>query len=110
MANSEPQRMILELAILDIRPGSNPDFERAFAQAAPLIAASPGYISHELRRCVERAHRYVLLVEWESLEAHTVGFRQSTAYLQWKALLHHFYDPFPIVEHFVPVDFPSQER
>ena len=92
--------MILELAILNIRPGSNREYERAFAQAAPLIAASPGHISHELKRCLEAEHRYVLMVKWDSLEAHTVGFRQSAAYQQWKALLHHFYDPFPTVEHY----------
>ena len=97
--------MILEVAILDIKPGSNVEYERAFAQAAALIEASPGHIGHELKRCLEREHRYILLVQWESLEAHTVGFRQSAAYEQWKALLHHFYDPFPTVEHYVrPLD------
>jgi heme-degrading monooxygenase HmoA len=95
--------MILELAILNIRSGSNREYERAFAQAAPLIAASPGYISHELKRCLEAETRYVLMVQWESLESHTVGFRQSAAYQQWKTLLHRFYDPFPAVEHYVAV-------
>jgi heme-degrading monooxygenase HmoA len=93
--------VILELVILDIKPGSNQAYERAFAQAAPLIAASQGHVSHELKRCIETPHRYVLMVQWESLEAHTIGFRQSAAYQQWKALLHHFYDPFPVVEHYV---------
>jgi heme-degrading monooxygenase HmoA len=97
------KRVILEVAVLNLRSGTAPEFEVAFAQAAPIIAASPGYISHELRRCVEVKGRYILLVQWRRLEDHTVGFRGSPAYQQWKALLHHFYDPFPTVEHYVPV-------
>jgi heme-degrading monooxygenase HmoA len=62
-----------------------------------------GYISHELQRCLETPGKYLLLVEWRSLEDHTVGFRQSAGYLEWKRLLHHFYDPFPTVEHFETV-------
>lgn len=92
--------MIMEVAILDIGRGTCPDFEAAFREATPLIAASPGYISHELRRCVEKSNRYILLVQWETLAAHTVGFRQSAAYQRWRELLHHFYDPLPTVEHY----------
>ena len=92
--------MILEIATLDVRPGMTQAFESAFARAAPIIAAMPGYVAHELHRCIEKPSRYVLLVKWTSLEAHTVGFRGSPQYQEWKALLHHFYDPFPTVEHF----------
>jgi heme-degrading monooxygenase HmoA len=92
--------VILEVATLNIRPGSRDAFERAFSRAAPIIASSPGYISHELKRCLEVENRYVLLVKWETLEAHTVGFRGSPAYAEWRALLHGFYDPFPMVEHY----------
>lgn len=92
--------MILEVATLNVRPGSQPEFEAAFAQAAPIIASMPGYVSHQLQQCVESSSRYVLLVEWTTLEAHTVGFRGSPEYLRWKQLLHHFYDPFPTVEHY----------
>jgi heme-degrading monooxygenase HmoA len=60
----------------------------------------PGYISHELRGCLEHSTRYMLLVQWQTLEDHTVGFRGSPQYQEWKALLHHFYDPFPTVEHY----------
>ncbi len=95
--------MILEIATLDIKPNQTAAFEAAFAQAQRIICASPRYIKHSLSRCHENANRYVLLVEWQTLEAHTVGFRQSPAYLEWKALLHHFYDPFPTVEHFAKV-------
>jgi heme-degrading monooxygenase HmoA len=92
--------MVLEVAILSIRPGQTADFEAAFARAAPIIASIPGYQSHELQQCIEDPNRYILLATWETLEAHTVGFRGSPQYQDWKKLLHHFYDPFPTVEHF----------
>lgn len=95
--------MILEAAYLQVVADAELDFEQAFRVASPLIAASPGYLSHELQRCVEVPGRYLLLVRWESLEAHTVGFRGSTQYQEWKKLLHHFYDPFPVVEHFTKI-------
>src|SRR5262245_39196941 len=92
--------MILEVAILNVRSGRTEEFERAFSKASPLIASAPGYIRGELQRCVENSTRYVLLVQWDTVEAHTVGFRGSAAYDEWKKLLHHFYDPFPQVEHY----------
>lgn len=92
--------MILEVAILDVLPGSAREFEAAFRQAEPIIASMQGYLGHELRRCIEKESRYLLLVRWNQLEDHTVGFRQSSQYLEWKRLLHHFYDPFPTVEHY----------
>lgn len=92
--------MILELAILNVRPGQGAAFEEAFAQAQCIIAASAGYVSHQLQRCLEDRNKYLLLVQWNRLEDHTIGFRQSPEYQRWKALLHHFYDPFPTVEHF----------
>lgn len=95
--------MILEVAVLDVRAGEGPRFERAFEQAQSIIASMPGYQRHELRRCLEVASRYLLLVWWDSLEAHTVGFRGSPEYQRWKALLHPFYDPFPSVEHYAPL-------
>ena len=95
--------MILEVAILNVRPGREHEFEAAFAQASPIIASMPGYVSHQLQRCVETSNRYALLVNWATLEAHTVGFRGSPGYQRWKQLLHHFYDPFPTVEHYALV-------
>ena len=92
--------MILEVAVLDVKPGQTAAFETAFAKASPIIARSAGYRGHELQRCVEQPNRYLLLVKWERLEDHTVGFRQSADYQEWKRLLHHFYDPFPEVEHY----------
>jgi heme-degrading monooxygenase HmoA len=72
--------MILEVAVLDIRAGLATDFEAAFRKAVPLISSMPGYISHELQKCVENPDRYILLVRWQTLANHTVGFRQSAAY------------------------------
>lgn len=95
--------MILEVAPLQIRPGQNAAFEAAFAQAQPLIAGMPGYLSHELRRCLEREQEYLLLVHWRTLEDHERGFRGSPQYQDWKALLHHFYEPFPTVLHYAPL-------
>lgn len=96
--------MILEVAPLQIRAGQETAFEAAFKQAQAIISSMPGYLSHELQRCVERPGEYILLVRWESLEAHEVGFRQSAAYQEWKKLLHHFYDPFPVVSHYARVE------
>jgi heme-degrading monooxygenase HmoA len=97
---------VLEVATLDVVPGRAAEFEAAFARARSIIAASPGFLGVELRACVERANRYLLLVRWATLEDHTIGFRQGEHYPQWKALLHHFYDPFPEVEHYTEVRFP----
>jgi heme-degrading monooxygenase HmoA len=96
--------MILEVAILNLRPDCQREFEAAFSEAQSILAASPGYQHHELRRCVEAANRYLLLVWWRDLESHTEGFRGSPAYQRWKTLLHHFYDPFPTVEHYTLLD------
>jgi heme-degrading monooxygenase HmoA len=95
--------MILESAALDVKPGRTDEFEEAFRRAQRIIAASPGYLSHELQRCIERPNRYLLLVRWRTLKDHTEGFRHSEPYQEWKKLLHHFYDPFPTVEHYEPV-------
>lgn len=93
--------MVLELAILNVIPGREAEFERAFAEARGIIASMPGFQSLQLQRCIEQSNRYALLVRWSRLEDHTVGFRQSAEYQRWKQLLHHFYDPFPQVEHYV---------
>ncbi|EMX0222082.1 antibiotic biosynthesis monooxygenase [Vibrio fluvialis] len=92
--------MILEVAILDVKPEQEAQFEQSFAKAQQIIASMAGYVSHQLQRCLENPRRYILLVNWQKLEAHTEGFRQSAEYQQWRALLHHFYDPFPTVEHY----------
>jgi heme-degrading monooxygenase HmoA len=95
--------VILEHALLPVKPGQEADFERAFATATDIISAVPGFRNLTLSRCLERPGGYLLLVEWDRLEDHTEGFRGSPAYGDWRALLHHFYDPFPVVEHYVTV-------
>jgi heme-degrading monooxygenase HmoA len=95
--------MILEVAILDVIPGREKEYEEAFALASGIISSMKGYVSHELKKCIERENRYLLLVEWKTLADHTEGFRKSDGYKEWKNLLHHFYDPFPTVEHYESV-------
>lgn len=95
--------MILETAVLQIKPGQTAAFEAAFALAQQVIAAAVGYLGHELQHCLEDSHQYLLLVRWRTLEDHTQGFRGSPGYQQWRTLLHHFYDPFPTVLHHAAV-------
>lgn len=95
--------MILEAAMLQVREGMEQSFEQAFKDASQIIASMEGYIEHELQSCLEAKGKYLLMVRWKELEDHTIGFRQSAEYEQWKKLLHHFYEPFPTVEHFTKV-------
>lgn len=95
--------MILEVAPLRIRAGQAQAFENPFREAQRIISSMSGYVSHELQRCLERPDEYILLVRWESVDAHEAGFRGSPQYQEWKALLHHYYDPFPTVLHFEAV-------
>ncbi len=96
--------MILEVAVLDVIPGQTSAFESAFREAQEILSGMPGYLSHQLQTCIEKPGRYLLLVNWETLEDHTTGFRESGDYRKWRELLHHFYDPFPEVEHYTVVE------
>jgi len=100
ISSTDNQNGILEIAMLKIKTGQTEEFEGSFREAQKIISAMKGYRSHSLERCLEDDHKYVLLVRWDSLEDHEIGFRLSADYQQWKKLLHHFYDPFPTVEHF----------
>lgn len=93
--------MILEAVILNVRPGTSAAFEAAFRDAESILTASAGYLGHELHRCLETQDRFLLLVRWRALEDHVHGFRGCAGYQEWKQKLHHFYDPFPLVEHYV---------
>jgi heme-degrading monooxygenase HmoA len=95
--------VIVEHALLAVKPGQEDDFEAAFAQAQTIIAGMRGFRRLSLSRGVERPGTYLLLVEWDRLEDHTEGFRGSPEYDEWRRLLHHFYEPFPTVEHYRPV-------
>jgi heme-degrading monooxygenase HmoA len=92
--------MILEVAILNVIAGQEKQFEDDFKTAGIYISSIKGYVRHSLRKCIEQENKYILLVDWEELEDHTIGFRQSEQYLEWKKLLHKYYDPFPTVEHY----------
>ncbi len=83
----EGRFVILEFALIAVRPGSEAEFEKVFPAAEKVITASPGYLSHELRRSIETPNRFALLVQWRTLEDHTVGFRGSPAFAQWRALI-----------------------
>ena len=92
--------MILEVAVLNIKKGFSDDFESNFKKAERIISSMNGYISHQLKKCLEQEDKYILLVNWKTIEDHEIGFRKSAEYQQWKELLHHFYEPFPTVEHY----------
>jgi len=102
--------MILEIAQLQVRPGQNAAFETAFDEAQRIISSMPGYLGHELQRCLERAGHYMLLVRWRTVEDHEQGFRKSEGYQEWRGLLHHFYDPFPTVLHYETVAGPGLQK
>ena len=95
--------MVLEAVTLHIRSGQSGEFETAFRQAKSIIASMPGYLSHDLQRCVEVKDQYLLLVRWRTIEDHAVGFRTHPDFAEWKRLLHHFYDPAPIIQHYEAV-------
>jgi len=95
--------VILEVAILNVKPTQEKEFEAAFEKAQKIISSMNGYVSHQLQRCIEKNNQYILLVNWQKLEDHNVGFRKSKEYQEWCALLHHYYDPFPEVEHYQSV-------
>jgi len=95
--------MILEVAILQVKDGQEEQFEVDFATAGQFISNIEGYVKHSLMKCLENKNKYILMVDWKDLESHTIGFRQSPQYLEWKMLLHHYYEPFPIVEHYQTV-------
>ncbi|HEY8733141.1 MAG TPA: antibiotic biosynthesis monooxygenase [Puia sp.] len=96
--------MILEVAALQIKDGQEKFFETDFEIAVKYIRSAKGYIRHSLNRCQEQKNKYLLLVEWIDLAAHTIGFRESSQYIEWKKLLHHYYDPSPVVEHYDPIN------
>lgn len=96
--------MVLEHALITIRPGGSEAFEAALAKASTVISASKGFLSLRLHRGIETPDRYLLLVEWETLDDHVVGFRQSAAFTEWRALIGPYFESPPAVDHYSPVD------
>jgi heme-degrading monooxygenase HmoA len=95
--------VILEHAVIPIRPGTASQFEAALAQARPLVAASPGFCWLQAHRGIEEPDRYHLLIGWETLEDHVEGFRTSEAFSRWRALIGPYFAAPPEVEHLAPV-------
>lgn len=92
--------MILEHAIVSITPGQDAAFESAFANAPAIFERAAGCHGAELRHCVETPGRYLLLVHWETVEHHTVGFRESPLFGEWRALVGPYFAAPPAVEHY----------
>ena len=95
--------MILEVAIIDVRVGREEEFASAYAEARPLVASTPGCRSVRMTRGVESPSRFVLLVEWDSLDAHLENFRASERFGRWRALIGGYFAAPPLVEHFTDV-------
>ena len=91
--------MVLEIADFTIKAGTEDAFAAAVREGLTLIEATPGFRGARLTRSIESPSRFVLLIEWESVEAHTVGFRESERFPRWRALIGPFFDGDPYVEH-----------
>lgn len=98
--------MYQEIAQIDVKPGAESHFEQQVAKARPLFLASPGCHGVSLHRSVEQPSRYRLIVLWATVEAHTVDFRGSDAYTQWRTLVGDCFATPPQVEHTheIPLD------
>jgi heme-degrading monooxygenase HmoA len=95
--------MVIEVALIDVQEGREDEFAAAYAKARPLVATTPGCRSVRMTRGVETPTRFVLLVEWDSIEAHLENFRASDRFPQWRALIGPYFDGAPQVEHFIDV-------
>lgn len=96
--------VVLEAIMLQVKDGMEQEYEDNFKEASAILSSAKGYISHEWQRCIEQKGKYLLMIKWETLEDHTIGFRESPAFQEWKKLLHHFYDPAPTVQHFTKIE------
>lgn len=92
--------MITEVALIEIKPGQESEFEQVFPRAEQIISQAGGYLSHTLQRCIETPNRYLLLVQWTDVEAHTIGFRQSELFTKWRSIIGPFFAQAPVVEHY----------
>lgn len=93
--------MILEIADIRIQPGKQAEFDAAIQRGLrEVIAKSKGFLGFEVQKCIETPERYVLMIRWQTLENHTVDFRQSQAFQDWRAIVGPFFAAPPNVEHF----------
>ncbi len=93
--------MVLELARIDIKENTNQEFESALEIAKGVISQSKGFQKISVKKCIEQANRYILLIEWDTLEDHTVGFRESDLFKEWRALIGPFFLEPPLVQHYI---------
>jgi heme-degrading monooxygenase HmoA len=91
--------MVHEIAVIEIKPGMEQAFEEGVAKAAPLFRRAKGCRSMEVRRSVENPSRYHLVVGWDTVEDHMVGFRESADFQTWRDLVSHSFARPPEVEH-----------
>ena len=96
--------MVLEVALIDVTPGSESAFRAGYEQARPHLAGSRGCRSVRMTQGVESASRFVLLVEWDSVGAHLDTFRATARFTQWRTLIGPYFDGAPRVEHFTDVE------
>ena len=92
--------MVLEVAMIEVVPGQEDEFAAAYAKARELVAGTPGCRSVRMTRGIESPSRFVLLVEWDSVEAHLENFRASERFSAWRSLIGPFFAAPPVVEHF----------
>jgi heme-degrading monooxygenase HmoA len=95
--------MVIEVALIDVQAGHEDDFAAAYAKAYPLLATTPGCRSVRMTRGIESPSRFVLLVEWDSVDAHLDNFRATDRFAQWRGLIGPYFDGAPRVEHFTDV-------
>ena len=100
--------MILEVADIRVALGRQAEFERAAHRGIQtVIAKSKGFRGYQVRHSIESPERYLLLLEWDTLEDHTVGFRGSAAFSQWRSIVFDFFAQPPFVEHFTAIAGPA---
>jgi heme-degrading monooxygenase HmoA len=93
--------MILEIADIRIQPGKQAEFDVAIARGLEqVLSKAKGYVAHQVHKGMESPERYVLMVWWQMLENHTVDFRESQAFQDWRAIVGPFFAAPPNVEHF----------
>lgn len=95
--------MVLEVALIDVLEGLEDEFAAAYRKGHEILASTPGCRSVRMTRGIETANRFVLIVEWDSVEAHLDNFRATDRFTQWRALIGPFFDGAPRVEHFTDV-------
>ncbi len=96
--------MVLEVALIDVVPGQEEQFAAAYAQARAGLAATPGCRSVRMTHGIETPTRFVLLVEWDSVEAHEENFRSTERFTTWRGLIGPYFSGPPRVEHFADID------